>query len=232
MGHTMLPKTLCVIDDDREYTEFLVQYMQNQGVAVTRYLDSNEALASEGVFDHGFYVVDIKLPGIDGLDVVRLLRRRTDAGVIVVSGKVGDTVFDEVLNAGADMYLCKPVRFEQILLAVKAVERRVVVRATGAEVWKLDTKAMLLNTPKKATVRLSDTDLTLMRCFLEAEGSTVSQATIFERLGKVQTSDSDNWLHATVYRLRRRLEQATNEAVPLQSKPRVGYVFRAKLAAV
>jgi two-component system, OmpR family, response regulator len=227
----MLPKNLCVIDDDREYTEFLVQYMQSQGVPVTRYLDSNEALASEGVFDHGFYVIDLKLPGIDGLDVVRLLRRRSDAGIIVVSGKVGDTVFDEVLNAGADMFLAKPVRFEQILLAVKAVERRTAARTQASEVWRLNTQAMLLNTPKKVAVRLSETDLTLMRCFLEADGATVTQATLFERLGKEQTSESDNWLHATVYRLRRRLEQSTDEPVPLQSKPRVGYVFRAKLAA-
>lgn len=228
----MLPKSLCIIDDDREYTEFLGQYLQEQGVAVTRYLDSNDALSAEGVFDHDFYVVDLKLPGIDGLDVIKLLRRRTDSGVIVVSGKVGDSMFDEALTAGADMYLSKPVRFEQILLAVKAVERRALSRAQVADIWRLDTKAMLLSTPKKITVRLSDTDLVLMRCFLEAEGGTVTQATIFERLGKEQTADSDNWLHATVYRLRRRLEQATDETVPLQSKPRVGYIFRAKLASV
>ena len=90
---------------------------------------------------------------------------------------------------------------------------------------------MLLFTPKKVTVRLSDTDLVLMRCFLEADGQTVTQATLFERLGREQSSDSDNWLHATMYRLRHRLEQATAEAVPLQSKSRVGYVFRAKLVA-
>ena len=129
------------------------------------------------------------------------------------------------------IYFTKPIRFEQILLAIQAVERRAEARTQVAEVWKLDAKAMLLFTPKKVTVRLSDTDLVLMRCFLEAEGQTVTQATLFERLGKAQSSDSDNWLHATMYRLRHRLEQATEEAVPLQSKPRVGYVFRAKLVA-
>lgn len=227
----MLPKSLCIIDDDREYTEYLGQFMQAHGVAVTPYLDSNDALSAEGVFDHDFYVVDLNLPGIDGLDVIRLLRRRSERGIIVVSGKVGDSVFDDALTAGADMYLSKPIRFEQILLAIQAVERRAEARTQVAEVWKLDAKAMLLFTPKKVTVRLSDTDLVLMRCFLEAEGQTVTQATLFERLGKAQSSDSDNWLHATMYRLRHRLEQATEEAVPLQSKPRVGYVFRAKLVA-
>jgi two-component system, OmpR family, response regulator len=228
----MLPKSLCIIDDDREYTEFLGQYLKEQGISTTHYLDSNEALAAEGVFDHDFYLVDLMLPGIDGLDVIRLLRRRTDSGVVVISGRMGDQVFDEALTAGADMYLAKPVRFEQILLAVKAVERRAIARAQSADTWRLDSKAMLLSTPKKITVRLSETDLVLMRCFLEAEGEIVSQATIFERLGKEQTADTDNWLHATVYRLRRRLEQATDEPVPLQSRPRAGYIFRAKLSSV
>jgi two-component system, OmpR family, response regulator len=227
----MLPTNVCIIDDDREYTEYLGQYLVGQGIATTRYLDSNDALASDGVFDHDCYVIDLHLPGIDGLDLIRLLRRRSDSGVVVVSGKVGEDVFDQALNAGADMYLAKPVRFEQILLAIKAVGRRATKRNQVNDVWKLDSRAMLLHTPKKVAVRLSDTDVTLMRCFLEADGQTVPQATIFERLGKEQTDDSDNWLHATVYRLRRRLEQATDELVPLQSKPRQGYLFRAKLSA-
>ena len=114
----MLPKSLCIVDDDREYTEYLGEYLRQQGAAVTTFFDSDDFLTSDGAFDFDFYLVDLMLPGVDGLDLIRLLRRRSDAGIVVVSGRLGAEVLDTVLTAGADMYLAKPLRFEQIALAI------------------------------------------------------------------------------------------------------------------
>ena len=228
----MLPKTLCIIDDDREYTEYLAQYLSRQGIVATVFLDSDDFLTSTTTVEFDFYLVDLMLPGVDGLDLIRLLRRRGEAGIVAVSGRLGSEVFDSVLVAGADMYLAKPVRFEQILLAVKAVVRRANLGARPLPAWRLDRKASKLTTPQGVVVRLSDTDLAVLACFVAAEGAPVTRAALCERLGREQTAESDNWLHATIYRLRRRLEQATEELVPLQSQPRVGYVFRGKLTAV
>ena len=227
----MLPKTLCIIDDDREYTEFLGQYLGQQGIAVTRFLDSDDFLTSEGAFDFDFYLVDLMLPGVDGLDLIRLLRRRSEAGIVVVSGRLGSEVLDTVLTAGADMYLAKPLRFEQIALAIKAVVRRTNIGARPLPPWRLDRQASALTTPQGVVVRLSETDLAVLACFVDAEGATVTRASLCERLRREQTAESDNWLHATIYRLRRRLEQATEELVLLQSHSRVGYVFRSRLIA-
>ena len=227
----MLPKSLCIVDDDREYTEYLGQYLRQQGVAVTTFLDSDDFLTSDGAFDFDFYLVDLMLPGVDGLDLIRLLRRRSDAGIVVVSSRLGAEVLDTVLTAGADMYLAKPLRFEQIALAIKAVARRARIGARPPPAWRLDHEASVVTTPQGVVVRLSETDLAVLSCFVDTDGATVTRASICERLGREQTADSDNWLHATIYRLRRRLEQATEELVPLQSQPRVGYVFRARLTA-
>ena len=227
----MLPKTLCIIDDDREYTEYLGQYLRQQGAAVTTFFDSDDFLTSDGAFDFDFYLVDLMLPGVDGLDLIRLLRRRSDAGIVVVSSRLGAEVLDTVLTAGADMYLAKPLRFEQIALAIKAVARRARIGARPPPAWRLDHEASVVTTPQGVVVRLSETDLAVLSCFVDTDGATVTRASICERLGREQTADSDNWLHATIYRLRRRLEQATEELVPLQSQPRVGYVFRARLTA-
>ena len=64
------------------------------------------------------------LPGIDRLSLIRLLRRCTDAGVLVVSGKLADDVFDPVMLAGADMHLAKPFTFEQVALAAVSRDSR------------------------------------------------------------------------------------------------------------
>ena len=228
----MLPTTLCIIDDDREYTEYLGQYLTGQGIAVSSYLDSDDFLTSRNAFDFDFYLVDLMLPGVDGLDLIRLVRRRSDAGIVVVSARLGSEVLDTVLTAGADMYLAKPLRFEQILLATQAVLRRASIGAKPQPPWQLDRAASTLTTPLGVAVRLSETDLAVLACFAEADGAVVTRASISARLGREQTAESDNWLHATIYRLRRRLEQATEEPVPLQSQARVGYVFRSKLIDV
>ncbi|BAL95186.1 response regulator transcription factor [Rubrivivax gelatinosus] len=228
----MLPKTIALIDDDVDFTDSFAAFLRDQGVEVRVFGDSNDLLASESPFGWDFYVVDLMLPGVFGDELIRILRRRTDAGVLVVSGKVGASTFASVVDAGADMYLEKPVSMEQILLVIRALQRRAVMRGQRDQSWVVDLRAAQLQAPDGAKVDLSDTDIAVLRCFLEAEGGVVTRDTLIQRLGRDNTSTLDNTLHATIYRLRRRIEKASTSLVPLQSEPRVGYVFRAPLKSL
>lgn len=227
---TTLPQTLALIDDDVAFSEYLSQFLQQQGIDVRWFADSDDLLCSERPFEFDFYIVDLMLPGVDGLSLLRLLRRRTDAGVLVVSGKLGNDVFDQVIGAGADMHLAKPVTFEQVLLAVGSVYRRAARAgdAAPAQAWRLDEVQRRLVAPDGATIELSPTDVSVLSCLLEAKGETVGHQTLLTLLG-LSSEDDPNRLHATIYRLRRRIERATPALVPLQSKSRVGYMFRAPL---
>ncbi len=227
----MLPATLALVDDDTEYCEFLAQHLRTQGINVKAYGDSSDLLADLEPYRFDFYVLDLMLPGVDGAELIRILRKRTQAGVLIVSGRLGPEVFAEVINAGADMYLTKPVTFEQVELAIRAVHRRIMTTAKTATAWKLDSRRNLLTAPDGQLVELSPSDVTLMECFLKAQGEVVSRDHIRDLLGYSSTADSDNSLHATIYRLRRRIEKVTPLAVPLQSQQKVGYQFRAPLVA-
>lgn len=227
----MLPATLALVDDDATFSEYLTSYLAGRGVAVQWFADSDDLLCSPQPFGFDFYVVDLMLPGIDGLSLIRLLRRRSDAGVLVVSGKLADDVFDQVMLAGADMHLAKPVTFEQVLLAVGSVYRRAARGAdagAASQAWRLDELQRRLVAPDGATIELSPTDVSVLACLLEAKGETVGHQTLLTLLG-LSAEDDPNRLHATIYRLRRRIERATPALVPLQSKSRVGYMFRAPL---
>lgn len=227
----MLPATLALVDDDTEYCEFLAQHLRNQGVRVQAYGDSSDLLADIEPYRFDFYVLDLMLPGVDGAELIRILRKRTQAGVLIISGRLGPEVFAEVINAGADMYLTKPVTFEQVELAIRAVHRRIMTTAKTATAWRLDSRRSVLTAPDGQIVELSPTDLLLMECFLQAQGEVVSRDQIRDLLGHSSAADSDNSLHATIYRLRRRIEKVTPLAVPLQSQQKVGYQFRAPLVA-
>jgi two-component system, OmpR family, response regulator len=225
----MLPKTLALVDDDSEYAEFLAQYLREQGAVVSTYADSSDLLAEPGALDHDFYILDLMLPGVDGLELIRILRRRTRAGILVVSGQLAPDVFRNIVNAGADMYLAKPVQFEQVLLAVKAVQRRVAPVDQAAPPWRLDRRARELVAPDGARVALSDSDVVVMECLLSAGGEAVSRENLLQRLGGGTEAEAGDRLNAAIYRLRRRIERATPVLVPLQAKSRVGYLFKAPL---
>jgi two-component system, OmpR family, response regulator len=228
----VFPKTLAIIDDDSEYAEFLAKYLKGEGVDVTVFGDSDDFLVAPNAYDFDFYLVDLMLPGIDGVDLIRLLRKRVTSGIVAVSGRLGAEVFDHVLTAGADMHLSKPVRFEQVALAVKAVHRRSAGNATSrASSWQLDRKSRKLVAPDGVVIDLGENDLAVMECFLAADGGVVAHAELRRIMGREHSAEADNTLHATIYRLRRRIERATQEIVPLQSQARVGYVFRGKLIA-
>ena len=222
-----LPHTLALVDDDVPYSEYLSQHLSALGIQVQHFADSNDLLASSTPFDFGFYIVDLMLPGVDGTDLIGILRRRTQAGLVVVSGRVAPDVFATVIDGGADMYLAKPVSFEQIVVAIRGVYRRVTTPVSQA--WLLDGRAGRLVAPDGVVIALSETDLALMRCFLDAKGGSVSRETLFKLLGHDNTPEAENLLSATIYRLRRRIERATPLPAPLQTQARVGYAFKGEL---
>jgi two-component system OmpR family response regulator len=228
----MLPKTLALVDDDVEYTEFLAEYLRERGVEVAVFGDSNLLLVDPNAYGYEFYVIDLMLPGIDGVDLIKVLRLRTEAGLLVISGRLSPDVFAQVVDAGADMYLAKPVQFEQVALSIRAVRRRAVTVNQAAVPWRLDRRGRQLVAPDGARIDLSDSDLAVMECFLAADGESVTRETLRQRLGHDLDSEASDGLNATIYRLRRRIERSTPIVVPLQSKSRVGYVFKAPLKAM
>lgn len=228
----MLPKTLTLIDDDRAYANGLSRFLRGLGIVVTTFADGREFLVHPDPYGFDFYIADLMLPGIDGAELIKILRLRTNAGVLVVSGRASADTFKEVVRAGADMYLTKPVKFEQVALAIEAVQRRVHPVDPVQSAWRLDRRAGQLVAPDGAVIDLSDTDRTLVECFAEANGEVVTRDTLLARLGKTADFEASGGLNGAVFRLRRRIERATPGPVPLQTKSGVGYVFRAALRAL
>lgn len=225
----MLPQNIALVDDDLEFSEFLAQHLRDQSCAVRVFNDSSDLLSDRDAFVFDFYILDLTLPGVDGLELLRILRRRTQVGILVVSGRLAPEVFDQALTAGADMYLAKPVRLEQVALATLAVQRRVHGSQEQTKTWRLDRTSSELTAPDGVRISLSENDRAVLECFVDAAGAPVSREALRRQLGRSEPDETDNLLHASIYRLRRRIEKATPMTAPLQSVPRLGYVFRALL---
>lgn len=225
----MYPATLAIVEDNGPFATLMAEYLRQQDVAVTVFPGGDDLLVAENAYDFDFYLVDLELPGVGGLDLVRLLRRRLQAGIVVVTGQDGNGVVDAVLDAGADMYVLKPATPQQIGIAVRAVFGRSARSAMASATWRLDAKARTLTTPGGVPIRLGDNDWAVMSAFVDSGEPTVSHAELCRRLGRDGSDEAANWLHATIYRLRRRVQAASAELLPLQSQSRIGYTFRAPL---
>lgn len=203
-----------------------------------RYEDSDDFLLSPQAFEHDFYVVQLVQRGVCGIDLIRLIRRRSTAGIVALCNEAQDD-FVEALDAGADMVLGHGAPPAHLGAAIAAVRRRAGLAAAAAasaasaapSPWTLHEAHSQLQAPDGTVIALSDSDLTIMRCFAAAGGAQVARQVLVERLWGEAAGAMDNALHATVYRLRKRIEQAGQALVPVHAVSRVGYEFRAPLVS-
>ncbi len=226
----MYPPSLALINDDLTFSLPLAQHLRGLGIQVTRYADGDALLADAQSFGHGFFVVDLTLPGTDGIELIKCLRQRSGAGMLVVSGRRDSQFFQDVVLAGADMHLDKPISAEHVAATVFALQRRAGPHITSLQRWTLDRHAAALVAPDGARVSLSEIDRNLLECFVGTDGQAVSRAALAKRLGRPGEFGASS-LNAVIYRLRRRIERVTPCPLPLQSKSRVGYSFKAPLHA-
>jgi two-component system OmpR family response regulator len=192
--------------------------------------DSDDFLLSPDAFDHGFYVVDLKQRGVPGLDLVRLVRRRSAAGLLALS-HAPHAGLAAAFDLGADVVLPATSPADHIAAAIAAVRRRTDQTHSedvGAH-WRLQEDSNTLFTPDGTAIELSPSDLAMLRCFAAADGATVSRADMARGLWGPGAAVMDNALHAALYRLRRRIEQAGQPRSPIHAVSGVGYEFRARL---
>jgi two-component system, OmpR family, response regulator len=228
----MLPKSLALVEDDPTYSEYVARHLSERGVRVLVYGDAHSLLAAHDGLQHDFYVVDLTLPGMDGVALIEAVRRHSDAGVLVVSGRTEQHVFRDVVKAGADMYLAKPVSFEQVVTAIEAVHRRSRKSLQGTQPWRLDIAASELVAPDSTRIGLSEGDLVVLKSLANSPDRIVSREALCESLGYEPGESATSALNAAIFRLRRRIERATSAPAPLHARSRMGYEFRGPLSVV
>ena len=199
------------------------------GWPVLRYEDSDDFLLSGVAHRFGAYVVESRQRGVSGLDLLRLVRRRSDAAVLLLSD---DPPRDFVpgLQSGADMVLGLDAPLEHVAAALAAVARRRGQGQAAADgSWTLDRQQLRLLAPDGTEIALTDSDVVILQAVADAPDQRVPRELLLQRLWGAESAGMDNALHATVYRLRKRIEKNGELLSPLQAVPRVGYEFRARL---
>lgn len=225
--HTMKAHIL-VVDDDPRITDLVRRILAYAGYSVTSAATGDDALARTLERPPDAVVLDIMLPGLDGLEVTRRLRAAGDnVPILLLTGK--DAVPDRVtgLKSGADDYLVKPFAPEELVARLEALLRR--SRPERAEVLRyadveLDTSTRIAHRGGRE-IELSPTEYELLMLFLRRPRQVLTRDVIMDRVWGLDFEGSSNVMEVYVGYLRAKLE-AAGESRLIHTIRGVGYVFK------
>jgi two-component system response regulator MprA len=220
---------ILVVDDDRAVREALERALGLEGYDVELAADGAEALASVERHEPDAIVLDVLMPGVDGLEVCRVLRKaqsRVPILMLTVRDDLGDRI--EGLDAGADDYLGKPFELEELLARVRALLRR-TAPGTSGEILRFADLTLDLGTLEaqrgKRKFRLSVTEANVLEFFLRNPRQVLSRSLVFERVWGSHLGTESNTLDVYVGYLRRKTE-AGEEPRLIHTVRGAGYALR------
>ncbi len=221
---------ILIVDDDNRVTSALRRTLAYEGYQVSTAANGEAALAVARSRPPDIVILDLMLPGIDGLEVCRRLRASGD-GIAVLMLTARDAVADRVagLETGADDYLVKPFALEELLARVKALLRRRSPPDVSREVLcfedlELDTATRQARRGKRS-IELSTTEYELLAVFLRNPRIVLTRTLLMDRIWGSDFEGGPNVLEVYIGHLRSKLEQHGEKRL-IQTVRGAGYVLR------
>jgi two-component system OmpR family response regulator len=222
-----------VVDDDSEIRDLLGQFLRKQGFRVTGARDGNEMRKVIGNGKVDLVVLDLMLPGDDGLKLCRELRSQSNMPIIMLTAAGDETDRVVGLEMGADDYIPKPFSARELLARIKAVLRRVSTNGAsklGATKivkfadWCLDLVRRELQSPDGTVVDLSAGEYDLLLAFLERPQRVLSRDQLLDYARSRVAAPFDRSIDVQVSRLRRKIESEAHPSL-IKTVRGAGYVF-------
>lgn len=204
---------LLIIEDERELSKSIVTYLSSEKYLCEQAFTFNEAMEKVELYEYDCILLDLMLPGGNGLDILREIKRQNNqTGVIIVSAK--DSVDDKVngLRIGADDYLAKPFHLSELSMRIYALIRRKQFTSTntlesnGIRIDLLSQSVSIGNT----SITLTRTEYELLLFFIGNKNKVISKSALAEHLSgdMADMLDSHDFVYAHIKNLKAKLAEA------------------------
>jgi len=226
---------ILIVDDQQDVCDLVQEYLADEGFAVSTANNGaglRDAIAREKV---DLVILDLMLPGEDGLQLARELREGSDIGIIMLTARC-ETV-DRIigLEMGADDYLSKPFHLRELLARVRSVMRRAALRAaekSGAERssiqfgdWVLHLSSRELLSPSGTEIQLTSGEFGLLAAFVNHTNQVLSRDRLLDLSCHREAGPFDRTIDVQVGRLRRKLEDDPKNPTMIKTVRGGGYMF-------
>ncbi len=234
------PHLVIVIDDDSSLRDDLVDYLLGTGYEAIGFASYEQFLAVAHRLQPTLVVLDLGLPGLDGMDACPLLRQRwPQVGVVMLTSRSGVEQQQAGLEAGADAYLPKTATLALVEATVASVLRRLQpvaqpMPSAAAErhastlppsLWSLDEGRLQLSTPDGLATVLTVNEFRLVQAIFLARGQPVKRETLLALVNKTDSLNNRRNLDAVISRIRAKVRVSTGAGLPVRASYATGYAF-------
>ena len=224
-----MPPTILIADDDTELGELLREYLGLEGFDVRLAFDGEQALAESRRPGLDAMVLDIMMPKMNGIDVLRNLRKESELPVIMLTARGDDLDRIIGLELGADDYLAKPANPRELLARIRAILRRSNTQSTVAV---LEVGDLVLNQARRELrcdgllIELTSTEFSILQLLLQRSGEIVEKKDLYlAALGREPVA-YDRSIDMHVSNLRRKLGLAKDGTERIETIRGIGYQYR------
>jgi DNA-binding response OmpR family regulator len=221
--------TVLVVEDEIEIARVVRDYLRNAGFEVIVVGDGGSAVASVRSAKPDLLVLDLGLPGRDGLDVAREIRRWSDTPIVMLTARGDETDRIVGLEIGADDYVVKPFSPKELVARVRAVLRRTRTAARGDEIVRagdveIDTAKMRVSVGGKQ-VDLTPTEFQLLATLAREPGRVFTRSQLLDAVHGVAIESYERAIDAHVKNIRRKIEPTPGSPRYVVTVHGVGYRF-------
>ena len=234
---------ILVVDDDREIRDLLARFLSKHGYRVETAADGRAMRKALEDWAIDLVVLDLMLPGEDGLGLCRDLRARSQIPIVMLTAMGEETDRIVGLEMGADDYLAKPFNPRELLARIKAVLRRAGPRAEPAAPpaaegrrvavfagWRLDLEARELTSPAGLRVELSGGEYELLAAFVTHPKRVLTRDQLLDLARGREAAPFDRAIDVQVSRLRRKIEADARNPALVKTVRNGGYMFTPEVA--
>ena len=222
-------KQVLVVDDEPRIAEICRDYLKRAGFEVITAINGDDALALARSRQPDLIVLDLTLPGRDGLDVTRALRQRSNVPIIMLTARIEESDKLVGLELGADDYLTKPFSPRELVARVRAVLRRGENATVESEVVR--AADVTLDVPRRKTrvgtrsVELTSSEFQLLATLMRQPGRVFTRSQLLDTIRGEEGDSFERAVDAHVKNLRRKIERDPRKPKYLQTVYGVGYRF-------
>ena len=223
--------SILIAEDDAVMRNVIKVSLERNGFRVEAVGDGMAALRSFGEGQYDLVILDIRMPEMDGYELCRQLRKRTTVPIIIVTS---ESDIDDVVNGyelGADIYVTKPFRPNELVLRVEALLRRVEVGKQQNDEDRLLAGTIVVNRTThqvlvdNTEIELTPNEYSMLCYFMEHPNVPISKDELLREVWGYTEEDDANLLRVTVRRLRAKIEPVPSDPTYLQTVRGIGYVF-------
>jgi len=222
--------TILLVDDEPRIVQLVRDYLENGGFSVLTATDGPTGLRTASTQRPDLIVLDLGLPGLDGFDVMRALRKTTEVPIIVLTARGEESDKVAGLELGADDYLTKPFSPRELVARVRSVLRRADGRKAQADFIRVGDDVEL-NVPAMALtiggrrIDLTATEFQLLATMARQPGRIFTRAQLLDAVHGVAFESYERAIDAHIKNMRRKIEPAPRNPRHLQTVFGVGYRF-------